>query len=98
MRTCASTGLLSSGTVVLFLSDESDVVDPGVYRILGQGSWVAQVHADGRLVLPFLEPDEARRLMGGVVTLEDLRRAAAAPGRVVHLETRNGVPMRVEEA
>ncbi|MDP9393932.1 MAG: hypothetical protein M3Q27_06575 [Actinomycetota bacterium] len=38
MRTCASTGLLSSGTVVVFLSDESDVFDPGVYRILGQGS------------------------------------------------------------
>ncbi len=31
-------------------------------------SGVAQVHADGRLVLPFLEPDEARRLMGLVVT------------------------------
>ncbi len=90
-------GLLSLGTVVVFLGKGSNVLnyDLSIYRVVGNGQLVARVDRDGRLTMPFMDPDHARHIMGSVATVDDLRKTAANPGRVIRVEKKNGVLVRV---
>lgn len=81
-------GFLAMGDLLLFLLGGSPVFeyDPSIYATMDDGALLALVDPEGRITLPVLDDTQAATLTGPAPTVQELRRAAAAPVRVVRVD------------
>ena len=83
-------GLKAIGPAVFVVDRRSPIFgyDPEVWAISGDGTYIAEIDTAGNLSLPMLPESVASGRLSTGGTLDELRKRAAGPGRLVTYELR----------